>query len=87
MAFRKIITKLNDYFDRLEEGKAKKIKPGHVKKVIAKLNAKKEQIVEELARTHKASKKERLARKLLIAEEHLKRAEWLAEKLHVRRSK
>lgn len=87
MAFHKIVKKLNDYYGRLDEGKAKKIKPSHVKKVIAKLVAKRQQIVEELERSHKASKKERLARKLMIAEEHLKRAEWLAEKLRSDRAK
>lgn len=81
MAFRKIIAKLNDYYGRLDKGKTRKIKTSHVKKVIAKLAAKKKQIAEELAQTDKDSKKDRLARKLLIADEHLKRAEWLAEKI------
>lgn len=87
MAFRKIIEKLNAYYDRLEEGKTKKIKASHVRQVIAKLVAKQKQIVDELARTDKTSKKERLARKLLIAEEHLKRAEWLAQKIESRKGK
>ena len=81
MAFRKIIAKLDEYYARLDGGKTKKIKPSHVRKVIEKLAAKKEEIAEELARTDSESKKERLARKLLIADEHLKRAEWLAEKI------
>jgi len=87
MGFRKIVEKLNAYYDRLEEGKAKKIKPTHVKKVIEKLAAKQKEIVEELAQTKKPSKRERLARKLLVAEEHLKRAEWLAQKIESRKGK
>ena len=81
MAFRKIIAKLDDYYERLDKGKAGKIKPDHVRRVIAKLIAKKEEIAEELARTDSKSKKERLERKLMIAQEHLKRAEWLAGKI------
>lgn len=87
MGFRKIVEKLNAYYDRLEEGKTKKIKPSHVKRVIEKLVLKQKQIAQELARTDKASKRERLARKLLIAEEHLKRAEWLVHKIESRKGK
>jgi len=87
MGFRKTLKKLNDYFARLEAGKARKIKPKHVRKVIAKLTAKRVAIVQELASTSKASKKDRLARKLLIAEEHLKRAQWLAKRLELPETK
>ena len=81
MAFRKTIEKLDDYYARLEAGKAKKIKPKHVYEIIAKLSAKKTKIAHELAETDKASKRERLERKLLVAEEHLRRAEWLVESI------
>ncbi len=81
MPFRKIIAKLDDYYDRLGKGKAGKIKPDHVKKVIAKLTARKNEIAGELALTDDEDKRERLERKLVIAEEHLKRAEWLAGKI------
>ncbi|MFK7963439.1 MAG: hypothetical protein AB8C46_05670 [Burkholderiaceae bacterium] len=81
MAFRKIIEKLDDYYARLDAGKAKQIKPKHVFKVIAKLSAKITKTKHALAETEKGAKKERLERKLLIAQEHLKRAEWLVEKI------
>lgn len=81
MALRKNIEKLDAYYVRLSEGKAEKIKPGHVEKVIAKLKAKQAALAEEVAASPKASKRARLERKLLIAGEQLKRAEWLLQEL------
>ena len=36
MGMKKLAAKVDDYNDRLESGKASKIKPGHVRKVLEK---------------------------------------------------
>ena len=81
MGLGKISEKLDDYFSRLEGGKAKKIKPKHVEKVIAKLHTKEGLLREELRDAKKASKRERLKNKLATAREQIERAEWLLEKV------
>lgn len=81
MGLKKYADKLDDYFERLTQGKAEKIKPGHVEKVITKLRAKKLQLQSEIERTTKDSKKARLERKVLIANEHIKRAEMLLKEI------
>lgn len=81
MAFRKYAEKLDNYFQRLADGKAKKIKPSHVEKVIAKLKSKEAELVGQLEQTNKPDKKERLDRKLLIAREHIARAELLLDEI------
>ena len=81
MGVGKYAEKLDNYFERLEDGKAKKIKPDHVLKVISKLEKKVEKLNDEIEVTEKETKKERLKRKVLIAREHIKRAEWLLEKI------
>ena len=77
MKYSESIEKLEKYFDRLHKGKAEKIKPGHVKKVIKKLKLKRELLIEEQAETKKETTKERLGLKLLTVAEQIKRAEWL----------
>ena len=81
MGLKEYSAKIDDYYDRLTQGKAKKIKPSHVEKVIAKLKAKKTQLRAEIAKATKPSKRERLERKVLIAKEHIKRAELLLENI------
>jgi len=69
--------KYSESVEKLEKGKAEKIKPGHVKKVIKKLKLKRELLIEEQAETKKDTTKERLGLKLLTVAEQIKRAEWL----------
>ncbi len=73
------IEKLDKYYERLNKGKAEKIKPNHVEKVIRKLKAKEETLHAELAETQKESKKARLIRKIATIKEQIGRAEWLLE--------
>ena len=73
--------KLDSYFKRLEDGKAAKIEPAHVKKVIVKLQAKQALLKEEIATVKKPSKRERVESKLSIAEDQIQRAEWLLQKI------
>ena len=75
------VEKLDKYFKRLEEGKAQKIKPSHVEKAIKKLKSKEELLIAEIAETEKASKRERLKRKLDLVREQQERALWLKEKI------
>ena len=81
MGLKKYADKLDDYFERLTQGKVEKIKPSHVEKVISKLQAKKQQLQQEIEKTVKDSKKARLERKVLIANEHIKRAEMLFKEI------
>lgn len=81
MALERTVEKLDDYFERLNAGKAQKIEPSHVDKVIKKLIAKEQQWQEELAETEKTSKKERLERKLALVHEQLERANWLKSQI------
>jgi len=81
MGLKNYSDKLDDYYERLAQGKTKKIKPSHVEQVLAKLKAKKTQLQAEIAKATKPSKKMRLERKLLIAKEHIKRAELLLDEI------
>lgn len=81
MTLSKHVEKLDKYYKRLDTGKAQKIKPEHVEKVIRKLKLKEEQLLEEERETQKPSKKERLRRKAEIVLEQKKRAEWLLEQV------
>ncbi len=77
MGLKKLAEKLSDYKARLERGKAKKIKPDHVQKVLEKLRKKSSELEAEIALEDKEEKKARLRRKLSVAREHMERAEWL----------
>ena len=81
MGLENTIEKLDKYYQRLDKGKAQKIKPSHVEKVIHKLEAKAELIEAELAETEKDSKKQRLELKLEMVREQQRRARWLQEKI------
>ena len=71
MELEKSTEKLDKYYKRLKKGKAEKIKPAHVEKVIGKLHAKEGMLRTELAETTKESKKTRLKRKIALVKEQL----------------
>ncbi len=75
MAHEKLAEKLGDYFARLGAGKAHKIKPRDVEKVIAKLRAWRDALATEAV--SKPEKAERLEHKIKAADELIERAEWL----------
>lgn len=81
MGLNKISEKLDNYYARLDDGKAAKIKPAHVEKVIDKLRAKQVLLRQDISTSQKPSQKERLERKLAVAEDQIERAEWLLEKI------
>jgi hypothetical protein len=81
MGLKKLAEKVEDYNARLESGKASKIKPAHVEKVLQKLRVKAAELEAEIAAAPPADKKARLEGKLAIARTHIARAEWLLEKL------
>lgn len=81
MALTRSMEKLKKYYARLEAGKAKKIKPGHVEQVIRKLMAKESSLLQEIEAAKKPSKKERLRKKLETTREQIDRARWLMDEI------
>ena len=81
MGLSKSLEKLSQYYDRLNAGKAKQIKPSHVQKVIDKLEAREHSLREEMQTTKKKSKKDRLDGKLTTTLEQLEKARWLLEEM------
>ena len=81
MGLKKLAAKVEDYNARLESGKASKIKPSHVEKVLQKLRVKAAELEAEIASATSADKKDRLEGKLAIARTHIDRAEWLLKEL------
>jgi hypothetical protein len=77
MGLKKLAAKVAKYNERLESGKASKIKPDHVSRVLDKLRAKETSLKSEIADTRDDDKKTRLKRKLGITQEHITRAEYL----------
>ncbi|TCS59885.1 hypothetical protein EDD52_11718 [Primorskyibacter sedentarius] len=81
MGLKNLAAKVVDYNQRLESGKASKIKPRHVEKVLQKLSAKSDALETEIAATQSPDKKARLEGKLKVARTHIERAEWLLKEL------
>ena len=81
MGLEHAIEKLDKYFKRLEKGKARKIKPDHVEKVLRKLEARERELQSDLAHTEKADKKRRLGKKIELVREQQARARWLRKKI------
>jgi uncharacterized protein YlxW (UPF0749 family) len=82
MGLKTYADKLDDCFERPTLGKVEKIQPSHLEKVTTKLQAKKQQRPSEIEKTTKDSKKARLERKVLFANEHIKRAEMLLTEIN-----
>lgn len=83
MAILKYVEKLDKYYARLDSGKARKIKPDHVLKVIKKLEAKENALVKDEKQAVKDTKRARLQRKQLVVQEQVKRAKWLLKQIKV----
>lgn len=81
MGLSKSLEKLSKYYERLNAGKAKQIKPSHVQKVIDKLEARERSLRDEMQTTKKTSKKDRLEGKLKSTLEQLEKAKWLLEEI------
>lgn len=81
MVLDKTREKLNRYYDRLQTGQAEEIKSGHVRQVIAKLDKRESDLLEEIAASSKPSKKARLENKLRTTREQRRRAQWLLDNL------
>jgi hypothetical protein len=81
MGVKKLAAKVAEYYERLEQGKASKIKPNHVEQVLKKLRAKEAELQAEIETVDSDDKKARLERKLGIAQEHIARAEYLLTEL------
>ncbi|MCI2400862.1 hypothetical protein [Aliiroseovarius subalbicans] len=81
MSMKDISAKLEEYQKRLKQGKAKKVEPKHVQKIIDKLTRKEADLIDELAATTKPGKRERLEKKLETLHSSRETATWLMEKL------
>ncbi len=81
MGLKKLAAKVADYNERLKNGKASKIKPGHVKNVLEKLQKRSVELEAEIASAHSPEKRARLERKLEVARAQEERAEWLLKEL------
>ncbi|MDU8911665.1 hypothetical protein [Aestuariicoccus sp. MJ-SS9] len=81
MGLKNLAEKVVEYNARLEDGKASKIKPGHVEKVLKKLRKKAAALESEIAVADTPDRKTRLEKKLNIAREHVERAEWLLNEI------
>ena len=81
MTMHKTAEKLEKYQHRLQAGKADKIKPKHVDKILDKLSAKESEVAAELAETTKESKRERLEHKQATIRELIEQARWLHSQL------
>ncbi|SFN70542.1 hypothetical protein SAMN04487859_107101 [Roseovarius lutimaris] len=81
MKLKNSIEKLDAYFERLESGKAQKIDPDHVTRVIQKLTKKREEVMADLAEASKPSKKERFVQKCATLDAQIERARWLLDQI------
>jgi hypothetical protein len=81
MGLKKLAAKVADYNERLESGKASKIKPHHVDEVLRKLRAKSTKLEVEISAARSPDKRARLEDKLQIARAHIERGEWLLKEL------
>jgi hypothetical protein len=81
MGLKKLAAKVAEYNERLESGKASKIEPAHVQKVLDKLRKKREGLESSIASESSADKKARLEKRLSVARIHVERAEWLMKEL------
>ena len=82
MGLKKLAEKVAEYKERLERGKANKIKPSHVRKILEKLRKKSAELEAEIATTKNPDKKARLEKKLGIASHQIERAEWLLAEIN-----
>ncbi len=82
MGLRKTAEKLDDYYDRMKAGRAKKIKPHDVKKAISKFQARERELLIEIENADKPAKKERLTQKLATTRDLISRAKWLLEQIN-----
>lgn len=81
MGLKKLAAKVADYKERLEGGKASKINPGHVEKVLEKLRKKSIALEAEIASANSPEKRTRLEKKLQVARAQEARAEWLMQEI------
>lgn len=81
MGLNKLAAKVVEYNERLESGKASKIQPDHVLKVLEKLRKKAAELEDQIEVAGSADKKARLEKKLGVARAHVERAEWLLNEI------
>ena len=77
MGLKKLAARVAEYQQRLDAGRARKIEPAHVEKVLGKLRRKEAELLSRLAAEDDAAERADLERKVRVAREHISRAEWL----------
>ncbi len=85
MALKRTIARLNDYSDRLERGKANKIKLRHVERVIDKLRLRDKSLRKEIEAASKPGRRKRLTLKRKAVQVQLTRAKWLRKEIRKQR--
>ncbi|WP_193142185.1 MULTISPECIES: hypothetical protein [unclassified Meridianimarinicoccus] len=81
MGLKKLAGRVEAYRDRVKQGKADKIKPQHVERVLDRLRRKEADLKDKLDHAHGSRDKDRLKRKLRVARKHIERAEWLLKEV------
>jgi hypothetical protein len=77
MGLKKLAEKVEEYQQRLKAGRAHRIEPEHVEKVLDKLRRKEADLLVRIGTEPDAEERADLERKLGVAREHIARAEWL----------
>ena len=86
MPLSRIIEKLNKYTDRLMRGKDSKIKASHVEKVMAKLERREANLLEQIADEDNPERRTRLNKRLRVNRKQAERARWLLKQLSPERN-
>ena len=81
MGLKKLAAKVADYNERFEQGKASKIKPSHVERVLEKLLQKAVDLRADIATADSPEKKARIEKKLGVATAQIERAKWLLKEI------
>lgn len=81
MSMKETADKLEKYQERLKSGKAEKIRPDHVGKILAKLVAREAELSAEIAETTKHGRRARLEEKRATLRELIDKARWLASQV------
>ena len=81
MGVEKLAKKMADYNQRLEQGKASKIKPTHVVHVLQKLRKRELALKEAISCNKSAERRSQLEIKLAVAKEQIERAKWLLKEI------
>ena len=81
MVLRKTTHKLDDYFARIGQPDAPRVKPTDVASILAKLHSKEAELLRALEETQKEDRQKRIRAKLQVVREQIRRGALLRDKL------